>query len=51
MDLARLWLEQGRAEQAKALLGACREQVSEGFDTLDLRRLETLWQSLRVTRG
>ncbi|WP_065260080.1 ATP-binding protein [Pseudomonas bananamidigenes] len=49
MDLARLWLEQGRAEQARALLGACREQVSEGFDTLDLRRLESLWQSLCVT--
>ncbi|MCU0069964.1 helix-turn-helix transcriptional regulator [Pseudomonas koreensis] len=51
MDLARLWLEQGHPGQARTLLGACRDQASEGFDTLDLRRLETFWQNLPVTHG
>lgn len=45
MDLARLWLEQGCRGQAIELLKACRKKVSEGFDTLDVRRLEALWQS------
>lgn len=47
MDLARAWLEQGRPAQAEALLHACRERVSEGLDTLDLRRLETLWRTVQ----
>jgi len=49
MDLARFWLEQGQPDQARTLLGACRERASEGFDSLDLRRLESFWQSLPVT--
>lgn len=49
MDLARFWLEQGQPDQARTLLGACREQASEGFDSLDLLRLESFWQSLPVT--
>ncbi|WP_085610206.1 MULTISPECIES: winged helix-turn-helix domain-containing protein [unclassified Pseudomonas] len=49
MDLARFWLEQGQPDQARALLGACRERASEGFDSLDLRRLESFWQSLPAT--
>lgn len=44
MDLARGWLDQGRTPEAKALLKACRDQATEGFDTLDLRQLETLWE-------
>jgi predicted ATPase len=44
MDLARGWLDQGRDTEAKALLKACRDQATEGFDTLDLRQLETLWE-------
>lgn len=44
MDLARSWLEQGHRLQALDLLRTCRERVSEGFDTLDVRRLEALWQ-------
>lgn len=44
MDLAKLWLEQGQAVQARELLAECREQMSEGNDTLDRRQLEALWQ-------
>ncbi len=44
MDLAKLWLEQGNRLQALELLRVCRERVSEGFDTLDVCRLEALWQ-------
>jgi len=52
MDLASLWLEQGQAAQAKALLGDCRERMSEGHDTLDLRQLHKLWQrALAETAG
>lgn len=46
MDLARLWLEQGRTAQARELLAACREQMIEGHDSLDMRQLETLWRSV-----
>lgn len=44
MDLAKSWLEQGNRLQARELLRECRERVTEGFDTLDVRRLEALWQ-------
>lgn len=46
MDLARLWLEHNKPEEARELLAACREQISEGHDSLDLRQLHSLWQSL-----
>ncbi|WP_445147222.1 ATP-binding protein [Dyella sp. Tek66A03] len=42
MELARLAQEQGRASEARELLQACRDAVSEGFDTMDLRQLERL---------
>ncbi|MGF6488028.1 ATP-binding protein [Pseudomonas frederiksbergensis] len=48
MDLATLWLEQARAAEAKELLSACRERMSEGYDTLDLRQLQVLWQRTLV---
>lgn len=44
MDLASLWLEQGRAAEAKELLSSCNAWISEGFDTMDLRQLEVLWK-------
>ncbi|WP_130901440.1 winged helix-turn-helix domain-containing protein [Pseudomonas sp. Sample_23] len=44
MDQAKSWLEQGNRLQAQELLRECRERVTEGFDTLDVRRLEALWQ-------
>ncbi|MNI51632.1 hypothetical protein D3C73_1063660 [compost metagenome] len=46
MDLARLWLEHNKPEEARELLAACREQMSEGYDSLDLRQLHSLWLSL-----
>jgi hypothetical protein len=42
-DLAELWLAQGKARQARALLGSLREAFVEGWDTADLRELERLW--------
>ncbi|CAI8773653.1 OmpR/PhoB-type domain-containing protein [Pseudomonas sp. IT-347P] len=47
MDLARLSLEHGDRERAITLLGNCREGLSEGFDTLDVRRLQALWHSVQ----
>jgi predicted ATPase/DNA-binding winged helix-turn-helix (wHTH) protein len=44
MDLARTWLEQGDRVQALELLETCQQKVSEGFDTLDVRRLHALVQ-------
>ncbi|MFJ3484628.1 ATP-binding protein [Pseudomonas sp. NPDC090202] len=44
MSVATLHLEQQRPAEAKALLSACREGVTEGFDTLDWRKLEGLWE-------
>ncbi|MBZ9781488.1 helix-turn-helix transcriptional regulator [Pseudomonas sp. REP124] len=48
MDLALLWLEQGQAAKAKELLAACREQISEGYDTLDMRQFQALWQRVSI---
>jgi predicted ATPase len=46
MELARLALEQGRSGEARDLLQGCRDQVSEGFDSKDLRQLGLLWQQV-----
>jgi predicted ATPase len=35
-SLARLWREQGRTDQARALLGSVYERFTEGFETVDL---------------
>jgi hypothetical protein len=51
MDLARLMQEQGRAGEARALLQACRDAVSEGHDTMDLQQLERLCQQAGVDEG
>lgn len=47
MDVASLKLEQGRRDEAIAALQGCRAWLSEGFGTLDVRRLENLWQHLQ----
>lgn len=49
MDLARLWLDQSLATEARVLLDACNERISEGYDTLDLRQLQALRH--RLTAG
>jgi hypothetical protein len=40
--LAKLWVAQGRLENARALLQPVLEQFSEGSDTPDLRAAERL---------
>ncbi len=47
MDLARLWLDQGRRTQASELLRACRSWVTEGFGTLDVRELHAIEQRIQ----
>lgn len=44
MDLALLYLDRGARAQAIECLSGCRAWVCEGFDTLDVRRLDLLWQ-------
>jgi len=36
-DLARFWKEQGRMKEATQLLQAIDAQMTNGFDTIDLR--------------
>ena len=43
IDLARLWLAHGRTSEVVTLVRACRQSVTEGFDTKDVRALEALW--------
>jgi predicted ATPase len=45
-DLARLWRDQGRRDEAKRLLAPCYEAFSEGFDTADLRAAKALLEEL-----
>ena len=42
MSLARLWGEQGRADEARRRLGDVYGWFTEGFDTPDLRRARAL---------
>ncbi len=42
MSLARLWSEQGRADEARRRLGDVYGWFTEGFDTPDLRRARAL---------
>ncbi|WP_010489074.1 ATP-binding protein [Pseudomonas sp. S9] len=46
MDLALLQMESGDKAQAIKWLESCRNWVCEGHDTLDVRRLEQLWQQV-----
>jgi tetratricopeptide (TPR) repeat protein len=45
-DLARLWAEQGRPEQARELLRPIYGWFTEGFDTLDLKEAKALIEEL-----
>jgi predicted ATPase len=42
LSLARLWLEQGKAEQARELLAAVYGKFTEGFTTADLSEAKAL---------
>ncbi|RUL78855.1 ATP-binding protein [Dyella choica] len=46
IDLAKLWLKQGRTSEAVALAQSYRKSVTEGFDTKDVRTLEALLTSI-----
>jgi class 3 adenylate cyclase/tetratricopeptide (TPR) repeat protein len=46
-SLARLWIQQGRHEQARALLVPVYGWFQEGFDTADLKKAKTLLNELK----
>jgi predicted ATPase len=46
VSLARLWSEQGRREEARALLAPVYGWFTEGFGTPDLREAQALLDEL-----
>jgi class 3 adenylate cyclase/predicted ATPase len=46
MSLARLWRDQGKREEARALLAPVYGRFTEGFDTLDLKEAKGLLDAL-----
>jgi predicted ATPase len=46
--LARLWRDQGKAQQARELLAPVCGWFTEGFDTVDLREAKALLDDLAV---
>jgi predicted ATPase len=46
MSLARLWLDQGKRQQARELLAPVYGWFTEGFDTLDLKEARALLNEL-----
>jgi predicted ATPase len=51
IDLARLWIRQGRTEDAAALLGGLQARFSEGFGTADLKSAALLMAHLKGDSG
>jgi predicted ATPase len=47
MSMARLWRDQGKGEEARALLAPVYGWFTEGFDTVDLKEAKTLLEELR----
>jgi predicted ATPase len=46
MSMARLWRDQGKRDEARALLAPIYGWFTEGFDTLDLREAKALLDEL-----
>ena len=46
MSMARLWSDQGKREQAHAILAPIYGWFTEGFDTRDLKDAKTLLEAL-----
>ncbi|HEV2336860.1 MAG TPA: hypothetical protein VGS13_15255 [Stellaceae bacterium] len=46
LDLARLWGEQGRRQEARELLAPVYGWFTEGFDTADLKDAKALLDAL-----
>jgi predicted ATPase len=48
MNLARLWRDQGRPQQARELLAPVSGWFTEGFDTSDLKEAKALLDELHA---
>src|SRR5262249_48073650 len=48
LDLARLWCDQGRQADARALLAPIYGEFTEGFDTPDLKQSKALLSKIRA---
>ena len=48
MSMARLWRDQGKPQQARALLAPVYGWFTEGFDTLDLKEAKALLDELKA---
>jgi predicted ATPase len=46
MSMARLWRDQGKRDEARALLAPVYGWLTEGFDTLDLKEAKALLDAL-----
>jgi predicted ATPase len=46
-SLARLWLDQGKRDEARGLLAPVYGWFTEGFDTVDLKEAKALLVELR----
>jgi predicted ATPase len=46
MSMARLWLDQGKRDEARELLAQVYGWFTEGFDTLDLKEARALLEEL-----
>src|SRR6201997_2349540 len=46
MSVARLWRDQGKRDEARALLAPIYDWFTEGFDTLDLKQAKALLDDL-----
>jgi predicted ATPase len=46
MSLTRLWHQQGKRDEARALLAPIYGWFTEGFDTADLQEARTLLEAL-----
>jgi len=46
MSLSRLWLKQGKPEEARRLLGEAKDWFTEGFETPDLKEAKALLEKM-----
>ena len=51
MSLARLWQQQGKRQEAHALLAEVYNWFTEGFDTKDLQEAKALLEELGENTG
>ena len=49
MNLARLWIQQDKPEEALSLLKECYDWFTEGLDSIDLQQAKSLLQALETT--